>query len=408
MPSSLAGLQTHRYLREHLNATISALAEILASAHNAETTESNRASPRRDATATANSATYQSQDSQDSEPDTPLLPGCSVMAPPPKPDGAASPAKLAIGVVGIFGAFLYYGQLMGDIVKYQADDGSKLEREWFLQVLEAAANVLVGLAGLILTQGGPSPAIPYKSFLLTGSTQVLAKAMTQKAQIYGVPFFLATLVKNAKMVPVMVGAIVLSGTRYPARKWGQVALIIGGVVLVTVGKARKSDGGGHADVIGMACLGLSLVCDGITGGQQTAFKKEYKKTQGKGLAPYDLMLFTNAAMLGVALIMALALDQFFGGVAFLLDHPDLLTAVAKFSFCSAIGQSAIFFTMANFDPLLVTTVTTTRKIFSVLLDIVSRGYVLNGTQWSGVAAASLGVLGELQEKFGKKQHAHSK
>ena len=40
---------------------------------------------------------------------------------------------------------------------------------------------------------------------------------------------------------------------------------------------------------------------GITGGQQTAFKKEYKKTQGKGLAPYDLMLFTNAAMLGVAL-----------------------------------------------------------------------------------------------------------
>ena len=33
------------------------------------------------------------------------------------------------------GAFLYYGQLMGDIVKYQAEDGSKLEREWFLQVL---------------------------------------------------------------------------------------------------------------------------------------------------------------------------------------------------------------------------------------------------------------------------------
>ena len=77
---------------------------------------------------------------------------------------------------------------MGDIVKYQAEDGSKLEREWFLQVLEAAANVLVGLAGLILTQGGPSPAIPYKSFLLTGSTQVLAKAMTQKAQM-GCPSF---------------------------------------------------------------------------------------------------------------------------------------------------------------------------------------------------------------------------
>jgi len=30
--------------------------------------------------------------------------------------------------------------------------------------------------------------------------QVLAKAMTQKAMIFGVPFFVATLVKNAKMV----------------------------------------------------------------------------------------------------------------------------------------------------------------------------------------------------------------
>ena len=119
LPSSLAGLQTHRCtLREQGEvAIISALAEILATAHNAEaprpppievtTTESNRASPRRDATATASNnskATYQSHDSNDSEPDTPLLPGCSVMAPPPKPDGAASPAKLAIGVVGIFGA----------------------------------------------------------------------------------------------------------------------------------------------------------------------------------------------------------------------------------------------------------------------------------------------------------------
>ena len=198
---------------------------------------------------------------------------------------------------------------MGDIVKYQADDGSKLEREWFLQVLEAAANVLVGLAGLILTQGGPSPQIPYKSFLLTGSTQVLAKAMTQKAQIYGVPFFLATLVKNAKMVPVMIGAIVLSGTRYPARKWCQVGMIIGGVVLVTVGKSKAPSSAAKSDTenLGLLCLALSLTCDGITGGQQTAFKKEYKKTQGKGLAPYDLMLFTNFAMLCIAVAASLAL-----------------------------------------------------------------------------------------------------
>ena len=62
--------------------------------------------------------------------------------------------------------------------------------------------------------------------------------------------------------------------------------------------------------------------------------------------------------------------------------------------------------MANFDPLLVTTVTTTRKIFSVLLDIVSRGYVLNGTQWSGVAAASLGERVDAVTLRVKSNHGH--
>ena len=320
-------------------------------------------------------------------------------------ESEASPLKLLVGVAGIFGAFMYYGQLQGDIVRYKDADGAKLEREWFIQVLEASANVAVGLAGLVLSQGGPSPGIPLASFFVTGSTQVLAKAMTQKAQIFGVPFFVATLVKNAKMVPVMLGAIALSGTRYPVRKWCQVGMIIGGVVLVTVGKSKAPSSAAKSDTenLGLLCLALSLTCDGITGGQQTAFKAAYKKKHGKGLQSYDLMLFTNFAMLCIAVAASLALDQLFSGAAFLAANPPLMTAAAKFAFCSAIGQSAIFFTMANFDPLVTTTVTTTRKIFSVLLDIVSRGHVLNPTQWSGVALASLGVAAELQEKFGGKK-----
>ena len=86
--------------------------------------------------------------------------------------------------------------------------------------------------------------------------------MTQKAQIYGVPFFLATLVKNAKMVPVMVGAIVLSGTRYPRAQVGPGRAYYWRRRPRDRGQGRKPGSDGHADVIGMACLGLSLVCDG--------------------------------------------------------------------------------------------------------------------------------------------------
>jgi len=318
-------------------------------------------------------------------------------------ESGASPIKLLIGVVGIFGAFMYYGQLQGDIVRYKDANGDSLEREWFVAVMEAGANVAVGLIGLIVTQGGPSPGIPFKGFAITGATQVLAKAMTQKAQIFGVPFFVATLVKNAKMVPVMLGAIVMTGKMYKFRKWLQVGLIILGVVLVTIGKkSGKAAAANDNEAVGLGCLMLALVCDGVTGGIQTNMKDKYKEDTGKKLQSYDLMLFTNLMMLLVALCVSTALDQLMSGLAFVAANPDLMVAVARFSACSAIGQSAIFFTMANFDPLVTTTVTTVRKIFSVLLDIVSRGHVLNEIQWSGVAIASLGVLGELHEKFGGK------
>merc|ERR1712028_174277 len=328
-------------------------------------------------------------------------------------DSGASPVRLLIGVVGIFGAFMYYGQLQGDIVRYRDASGDALEREWFLQVMEAGANVAVGLLGLIVTQGGPSPGIPIRGFAITGATQVLAKAMTQKAQIFGVPFFVATLVKNAKMVPVMAGAVVLSGKTYSLRKYMQVALIIGGVVLVTVGKSKKPKGGDEkenpTEMYGMACLALSLICDGLTGGYQDSMKGAYKKAHdGKSLQPYDLMMFTNLMMLFIAMAVAMALDQFWGGLAFLQGNPDLYLAVIKFATCSAIGQSAIFFTIANFDPLVCTTVTTTRKIFSVLLDIAARGHVLNEVQWGGIAVATLGVLAEVQEKFGGKKDDNKK
>jgi UDP-galactose transporter B1 len=361
----------------------------------------------------------------------------------------ASPISLIIGVVGIYGAFMYYGFLQAEVVKFTSPDGEKLEREWFLQTLEALANVILGAFGLYVLEGGPSKLIPWKGFAISGTTQVLAKAMTQKSMIYGVPFFVATLVKNAKMVPVMIGSIVMSGKTYPIRKYVQVFLIIAGVVIVSIFKSKKpalvchidsdckanqicslskheciasssseassllKDGrssssslSDQTEMFGLFFLCIALLCDGITGGTQDSMKKEYNKTceeklgcKGK-LKPYDLMLFTNLFMMFIALTIALTSDQFFGGVAFILANPEIASKVLNFVICSALGQSAIFFTLAKFDPLVTTTVTTTRKIFSVLLDIFTQGHVLNSYQWAGVGVASFGVILELQEKFG--------
>jgi hypothetical protein len=62
--------------------------------------------------------------------------------------------------------------LQAEVVKYKDENGNKLEREWFLQTLEAFANVVVGVFGLYVLEGGPSKMIPWKGFALSGTTQV--------------------------------------------------------------------------------------------------------------------------------------------------------------------------------------------------------------------------------------------
>ena len=105
--------------------------------------------------------------------------------------GLPDSVKLLIGAGGIYGAFLYYGSLQEDVFRYTALDGAQFKEAWFLQVLEALANVVVGSLGLMVT--GATSGIPKKMFAISGATQVSAKAMTSLALANGLSFPVATL-----------------------------------------------------------------------------------------------------------------------------------------------------------------------------------------------------------------------
>merc|ERR1712224_616014 len=86
------------------------------------------------------------------------------------------------------------------------------------------------------------------------------------------------------------------------------------------------------------------------------------------------------------------------GLYFLLNNKKIMYQIIVFVLCSAVGQAFIFYMISSFDPLVCTTVTTTRKVFSVLLSIFTKGHQLNSQGWTGIAMACGGILGELEEK----------
>lgn len=312
--------------------------------------------------------------------------------------GLPSALKLLIGVSGIYASFLYYGTLQEDVFSFTAADGSKFRAAWFLQALEALANVIVGGLGLLVT-GGSTKGLPLKMFALAGTSQVFAKAFTSLALASGVSFPIVTLAKSGKMVPVMLGSILLGGASYTLRQYLSVASIIAGTCMVSMGKKTSK---ATSSLLGLSFVALSLSCDGITGGMQGRLKTETKK-RGLKVKPYDFMFWTNAFMTIVAAAIAVCSGELVSGINYCSKNPVILDKILRFGLCSAIGQSFIFYTITNFDALVCTTVTTTRKVFSVLLSIFLKGHAMSAQGWAGIVLASLGILSEIQDK-GSKAH----
>lgn len=318
----------------------------------------------------------------------------SLEAKPGLPDSA----KLMIGAGGIYAAFLYYGSLQEDVFRYISPvDGTSFKQAWFLQVLEALANVIIGFVGMQIT--GPTKGIPLQMFGISGAAQVSAKACTSLALANGLSFPVATLAKSGKMAPVMAGSLLLGGATYTTREYLQVAAIIGGTAVVSMGK--KKSGGGDSSMMGVFYIVMSLVLDGVTAGFQKRLKEETKKVNVTP-KPYDFMFWTNLFMCLTAVVIAGALGEIASGVSYLSANPEIMGKIARFAVCSAVGQSFIFYTIAHFDPLVLSTVTTTRKIFSVLLSIFLKGHSLSLTGWSGIGLSVSGILSELQSKSSKR------
>lgn len=304
--------------------------------------------------------------------------------------------KIIFGAGGIYASFLYYGTLQEDVFSYSNDDGVKFTQAWFLQVFEATINVLVGYIGLRVSGG--TEGLPQKYFAITGASQVCAKAFTNQSLAYGLSFPVATLAKSGKMAPVMAGQYLLSGATYKKREYLQVAAIIGGTAVLSLQK--KKGGSSHSTPLGVLMIFLSLVMDGVTAGFQKKLKAKME-LHGVKPKPYDFMFWTNFYMMLVAIVVAFSLGEVKSGLTYCLHNPLILKLIMKFSLCSAIGQSFIFYTVSHFDPLVCSTVTTTRKIFSVLLSIFIKGHQLSAHGWFGVSLACGGILSEIQNKTSK-------
>lgn len=92
-------------------------------------------------------------------------------------------------------------------------------------------------------------------------------------------------------------------------------------------------------------------------------------------------------------------------MAYLSTHPHLLKSLALFSLCSAFGQIFIFWTIRTFDALTLSTITTTRKFFTIVMSVFYFKNPMTPGQWGAVGVVFAALVLEMLFDD-KKKHGH--
>lgn len=318
--------------------------------------------------------------------------------------------KLLFGASGIYLSYLIYGHIQEDLFLYQSPySGDKFHFAWMLQALESFVIVCFGSIMMLLRFHTDMKSLPQRKFFQSGASQVMSKTFTSLSLSAGLSFPVCTLAKSAKIVPVMIGQVFLGGSnKYTTRDYVFAALLVTGTAILSMNTGRDNSGTTSSSIAGIMWIAASLVMDGVTAGLQKRLQIE---TIHKPNA-LDFLLLTNMSMGSIALTVSMFLpttsssslstsNEFFTGLTFLHNNRDCMRMVMKLCCCSAIGQTFIFYIIAQFDPLVCSTITTTRKILSVIWSVIMKGHIVSMKGQFGILLAVGALVIEVYDKIGQ-------
>jgi UDP-galactose transporter B1 len=305
---------------------------------------------------------------------------------------------------GIYFCYILYGILQERI--YNVGDKAKGDRfsySMFLVFVQCIAN---GLLGLLLWAVRPQPKVKeskglqYEFFKI--SFAYIGAMFASNYSLNFVTYPTQALAKSCKLIPVMIMNVFVNSKRYTFREYLNVFFITAGISVFMLMKTTHKKGHAVEEAAGESWIGLlflffSLLLDGFTGPNQERVMAKH------GPSEAQLMTFMNFYAVIIVFVAMFVTDGFFPAIAFCTRYPEVVWEIASFSILSALGQTVIMYTLFRFNSLVLTTITTTRKFFTILGSVIVFGHVLNEYQMLGVFLVFLGLSLDIVEKYQEKQ-----
>ncbi len=322
--------------------------------------------------------------------------------------------RLVFCAAGICCCYGFYGFLQEKIMS-QSNLGAT-----FILVLQTAVNIVVALLWSWLENLSSSTVnddvtkrLNYPLLFLTSSIYVFAMAGSNEALRF-VPYPTAVLAKSCKLIPTMIMGWAIEGRVYGLQQWASAVLISFGIAIFNISRIKEPPAISHAadkdedqpsDEYwkGMVLLTISLSMDGFLGVAQGLLKR--KDARGRSERPptaVETMLWVNVYALLMLIPMAIVDNQMYAGIQLLYDDSFLLRSIMILNAVVGIGQIFIFLTITWYSSLVCTTITTTRKFFTILFSVIHFGHHFSYGQWVSICMVFGGLYLSI---FPSKDHS---
>ncbi|KAK8804699.1 hypothetical protein WA171_006667 [Blastocystis sp. BT1] len=354
--------------------------------------------------------------------------------------------RLLISISGIYIVYLSYGLVQEKIYRYVSPDGTSFQYTSVLLLIQCTINYVIAVLGqyaigqerkrfslqipkkdlvgraVIYHVKGKDEQCTISDVDINTGTVKLSFNMFDKGYItstshledirfrndtlsdywiYGVCYTLAmifsnnalkhvtyptqVLAKSCKMIPVLLAGTLFGTRKYSWKKYVSVIIITIGIVVFQLMSGKKKVSTASNSNLGLLLLVLSLCMDGICGMQQDIVVPRYKPSSLR------LQQMLNVYGVVVSLIASLFLQELQPGFTFLIQNRVCLGYAVLFGICSSVGQMFVLYTVRHFPPLVLSTITTTRKFFSILLSVIFMGNEITPYQWLGVFLVFFGI-----------------
>lgn len=112
-----------------------------------------------------------------------------------------------------------------------------------------------------------------------------------------------------------------------------------------------------------------------------------------------LMFTVNIMTALICLISIIVKGDFIDSMMFCKSHPYVIVDIILIGLLQVLGQVSIYFIVLNFKQHIFPLVSTTRKVFTVLLSIFIFNHKMNGYQWMALILVFGGMGYELVDEL---------